>query len=302
MHTRLVLIDGNPLMYRAYHSPGTRHLTTSTGRKSGGFYGLLKIFLALRKRLKLSHYVMCFDMGASWRNDVSAAYKTHGNGVKPEGFLPQLEDAQAFLHMVGVPVYKVPLLEADDLIGVFASEWVRLSPTHTVIIVSSDRDYFQLVSDRIMLYDDKAKKFYGPQEVEDVMGVALTHVLHYRCLVGDKSDGLRGVPGYGPKRAREFCSDPEARLMEFDRAWFTYNRHLMQLPRHPFDLQVSIAERKRLHTETNKLMAHLLQGLTPTLVRPGLAQELLDTYECRSIQVNDFLPHSIGATHGHFSA
>jgi len=285
---RLIIIDGNPVMYRAYHAPGTRHLRTSKKQPSGGFFGFLRTFLALKKRLEKSHYLFCFDHGRSWRNEVSDEYKTHSEASKPVGFSEQLEDARHFLTLVGVPVAREPWLEADDLISVYACQWTE-TPGHTAVIVSSDRDYFQLVSDSIMVYDDRAKKFYGPREVEQTLGVKLKYTLDYRCLVGDKADRLSGVLGFGPKRASSLCHIAPAVLKGLDLQIYERNKLLMQLPRSAYELHVPMSDRKRVHHDVLRQFQRFHLGCQTGLVQPALAQALLDSYECRSLDLYDFL-------------
>lgn len=286
MVSRLVVIDGQPIAYRAFHSPGTRNLQTTTGVPSGLFYGFLRTYLALKKRLPNSHFVICFDSGRSWRNDACAEYKTHAEDGKPNGFLGQLGDVQTFLHCVGVPIFKESMLEADDLISVLVSEWVKVSKS--AIIVSSDRDFFQLVSDTILLYDDRAKKFYGPKEVENLTGVKIQYFLSYKCLMGDKSDCLSGVYGYGPKRARMAAKNPEQILFGPDLQIFTRNKLLIKLPRSAEELHLHSAGRRRLRLMISSLFHDFQAGLHR--VRDTLAaKELLDAYECKAFTVNDFL-------------
>jgi 5'-3' exonuclease len=287
---RLVVLDGNPIAYRAFHSPGTRHLRTSTGAASGLFYGFLRTYLALKKRLPKSHFLVCFDAGRSWRNDVCAEYKTHGEDAKPSGFHMQLSDVQEFLKFIGVPVFQEPMLEADDLISVLSCQWLEGARDNSAIIVSSDRDYFQLVSERLMLYDDRAKKFYGPKEVENLTGVRIEYFLNYKCLVGDKADCLSGVYGYGPKKARQYCPYPGRTLSGADLQIYERNRLLIKLPRTAEEVRLHSQDRRRIRLTMQRVFADFTSGLG--LVDVGLAlraTHLLTYYECKAFCVEDFL-------------
>lgn len=284
---RLVLIDAHPLAYRSYHSPGTRNLKNSAGRMSGAFYGFLRSYLTLRKRFSAAHFLFCFDSGRSWRNEVFAGYKTHAEEEKPNGFLIQLRDARRFLEALGVPCYSEPLLEADDLISVFACEWVKNLKENTAVVVSSDRDFFQLVSDKIMVYDDRAKKFFGPAEVEKESGVPLERFLMYKCLIGDVADKIPGVAGYGPVKARKFCIDSRLLLQGSSLETFYRNKRLMNLPRSPFQLTVPGAVKLGIAVEIKARFLALSIDEKPVTAIVG-AQKLLDTYECKSIKPGDF--------------
>lgn len=287
--TRLIVIDAHPLAYRSYHAPGTCNLQTSTGGLSGAFFGFLRSYLQLRTRFHGSPCVFCFDSGRSWRNEMFAGYKTHGEEDKPSAFLTQLNDARKFLVALGVPVFMEPMLEADDLIGVLASEWVANFKDHTAIIVSSDRDFWQLVSENIMLYDDRAKTFYGPDEVEKKTGVPLHHYLNYKCLIGDTADKIPGVPGYGPVKAARICHAPAMFLIGTDLDLLLRNSLLMTLPITVMQLHAKIAVRQRLHADTLHMFATLKRPMLPHTCNTSVAQALLDQYECKSLNLRDFI-------------
>lgn len=294
MNTRLIVVDGNPLLYRSYHSPGTRNLKTSKGLMSGGFYGFLRSYLTLKKRFHHSPFIFCFDSGRSWRNDIFPGYKTHAEDPKPNGFLRQLEHAKDFLTLIGVPVYCVPMLEADDLISVFTCAWSRLLLKHTVIIVSSDRDFFQLINDSIMVYDDRAKKFYGPTEVNESIGIDCKYFLYYKCLIGDVSDKIPGVIGFGPVKAKKLCNlqadiNFSLQLSERDIAVFQRNMELIRLPRSVKDLKSTNQIQYYLREEIDSLddLKKVTYNSDVALLKK--AQELLDIYECKSFTVETFI-------------
>lgn len=285
---RLVLVDAHPLMYRSFHSPGTRNLKTSTGLLSGGFFGFLRSYLALRKRLNPAFFVFCFDSGRSWRNNVFPKYKTHAEHEKPTGFFQQLDHVREFLSCIGVPVYMEPMLEADDLISIFSCGWIGKYASS--IIVSSDRDFFQLICKYTMVYDDRAKKFYGHEDIESIYNIHSSNFLYYKCLIGDTSDKIPGVPGFGPVKARRLCGlewkpDIAYSLSGGNLRVFQRNMELIKLPRDVKDLRMSPDVKLRLRNGMNDIRN--MSTYTDESLE-NRAQELLALYECKAYTLEDF--------------
>lgn len=299
--TRLLLVDGNPLVYRGYYAPGTRNLKTSTGRLSGGFYAALRTILALHERFKNSFMVLCFDSGLSGRDKIFPGYKPRSSvndgGIgKPTGFIKQLHDLHAFLVAVGFPLFRGFELEADDLISLSCSCWCSFDDTHSVVIVSSDRDYIQLVSGNVMLYDDRSKNFYGPAEVMDRYSVEPEHFALYRSLIGDKADSIPKVPGFGPVKAAKFIQQkqPITALPKNMQQILERNYSLVRLPKTVGELlTLSSPSRKILKSTIVQTLNSLRKGTYRDFVlsKPpdfALAESILDSYECRSLTAEDF--------------
>ncbi len=290
MNGRLIAIDAHPLAYRAFFQPAYAPLKTSKGVSSGVFYGFLTSVLALQRRFVGSYFVFAFDSGKSWRNDIVSNYKHYGERARPIDFFSQLEHAKLFLTAVGYPVLAVSKLEADDILSVICSEWCSFF-SRTAIIVSSDRDFFQLVSDQILVYDDRQKKFFGPAEVRVSMGVVPEHFLAYKCLLGDVSDNLFGVASYGKVRAAKAAPSIfplSEQLSDEDAVIFLRNMELMTLPRRCLDLRIS----RRAQAVFEKTITALFERWTQNKhvqLDPILAKKLLDMYECVSLNVLDFL-------------
>ena len=309
MNTRLIAIDGQPLLYRSYYQKVFQGLSTtvsseteiallsgpprtSDGRRSGGFYGFLRSLNALQRQFPGSPILFAFDSGRSWRNDVVESYKHRGTRTPPEGFEEQLMAVQSFLTAMGYPMFIEPQLEADDLLAIMTTRWLNTFVQHTAIIVSSDRDFFQLVSARCLLYDDRQKTFFGPTEVQALTGVIPEQYLDWKCLVGDPADNLLGVLGYGKKKAAKFIN--EGGLLEFlpleEVRLAERNHFLMRLPRRVSDLR--IARKRQQHLEI--LVSRVIQRCTtgyPAFQPPvdlHRAQSLLDQYECKSLNLADF--------------
>jgi DNA polymerase-1 len=288
MRTRLVVVDSSPLLYRNYYG-ATRNLRTSKGMKSGGMFGFLKSFLSLKERFKESYFLFTFDGGDSGRRELYSGYKPLvEKEEKHQAFYRQLKHVELFLQSVGVPTLHYEGLEADDLISIAAAQWVERHPLYNAIIISSDRDFFQCLLKRVMLYDDRAKTFYGPTEVEKLLGIKFENFLFYKCLLGDSSDNIPGMPGFGKIKAAEFSHiGPhivEGQLfLDFQR-----NMRLMKLPK-------SFEEMECLNKKTIDKYTLDMHNWFTGMEEGGhvkvheRAQKMLDYYEIRSLGVEDFL-------------
>jgi 5'-3' exonuclease len=298
---RLVLIDGNPLLYRSFYSKGTSHLKTSRGALSGAFYGALRTFQAIQKRFPNSDFLFAFDRGLSGRDKIYPGYKPlsgqYESSAKPEGFTKQLLHVQEFLRAMAIPVFAVNGIEADDLISVASYGWVEQFPSRfSAVIVSSDRDFLQLVSPNVLLYDDRSKVFFGPDEVQTQFGVPVDKFVWYKALIGDSSDCIPSVPGYGPVRAKRAVLQGSMPTYKVLSAILRRNYDLIRLPKNSYEifslssegqqsLELAIADMFRYFLSTS------YKGLQKYLDFDR-AQELLNEYECKSLCLESFSKYS----------
>lgn len=287
MKTRLLLLDMHPILYRSLYAVGTRSLQTSTGRLSGAFFGSLRTLLALRKQFPQAYMLCAFDGGSSGRHTIYPDYKPYGD--RPPEIQDQLDHLRAFCSHIGIPVLYLDGIEADDLIAIAASQWVQPHPLYHSMIVSSDTDFFQLVSSYITVYDDRAKRFYGPDEVKAKTGVWPLHYLAYKCLKGDVADHIPGIPGFGPVNAAKYAPAGLAGVPDGWKTEYTRNMQLMKLPisyRHMAHL-FTIQEQRQYTRDLHNLFHRLQQE--ERHIQPEQAQAALDYYEVTSIRVEDFL-------------
>jgi DNA polymerase-1 len=198
--TKLVLIDGNAILHRAFHA--LPPLTTRSGEPINAVYGLTSMLLRVITDLKPTHIAVAFDeKEPTFRHKELATYQAQ-RPPTAEDLSPQFDKARDFLKAAGIPVYSMPGFEADDVIGTIAEKAKK-----NVVIVTGDRDQLQLVDDKknIKLYMPIAglinAKLYGETETLERMGVGPKLIADYKALVGDASDNYFGVPGIGPKTA-----------------------------------------------------------------------------------------------------
>jgi len=195
---KLVLIDGNAILHRAFHA--LPPLTTRKGEPINAVYGLVSMLLRVIQELKPTHITVCFDeKQPTFRHKALATYQAQRPRMADE-LSGQFEKARRFLEAAGIPVYSKPGFEADDVIGTLASLYKQ-----DVVIVTGDRDILQLVDGRVKVYMPIAglatAKLMGESEVIEKMGVPASQIDDYKAFVGDSSDNYSGVPGIGPKTA-----------------------------------------------------------------------------------------------------
>lgn len=207
---KLVIIDGNAIMHRAFHAMPA--LTTRDGEPINAVYGLVSMFLRIVQDLKPDAITVAFDEKAeTFRQKEFRQYQSQRPPMADE-LSSQFGKARDFLEAAGVPVYSKPGYEADDVIGTIASQYSEIPnsknqiPKET-IVVTGDKDLLQLVNDKknVSLYMPitglSNAKLYKEKDALERMGVPANLIPDYKAIVGDPSDNYPGVTGIGPKTA-----------------------------------------------------------------------------------------------------
>jgi len=204
----LLLIDSHALIHRAYHAfPPT--LTNAKGELTNAVYGYASLLLDVLTKFKPSHVVAVFDApGDTVRHEMYAAYKANRSSPDDE-LISQIPRVEDLLKSFDIPILRVPGYEADDIIGTIderhSGEWAR------TIIVTGDRDLFQLVDEDSFVYlagtSFSKSKLFGPADVEEKMGVGPDYIIDIKALEGDSSDNIPGVAGIGKKGAVTLVSE-----------------------------------------------------------------------------------------------
>ena len=199
---RLFLLDGHSLAYRAFFALPP-DLATSTGQVTNAVYGFTSMLLKLLAEDRPDLIAVAFDKGApTVRLEVFAEYKA-GRPEAPDEFRQQLPLIREVLEKLAVPVVEVEGHEADDAIATLA---VRAAERGMdVVIVTADRDFFQLVRPGIsVMFNRKGISDivrYDEAAVRERYGLPPEKYLDYVALKGDPSDNIPGVPGVGEKTA-----------------------------------------------------------------------------------------------------
>ncbi len=207
---KLVLIDGNAIMHRAFHA--LPPLTTPKNEPIGAVYGFTSMLLKVIEDLNPDYIFVCFDRKEpTFRKKLSKDYQAH----RPEtdtNLIPQFTKVKHLLKALNIPVYEKKGFEADDLIGTISHSVIShrsLAISHQlideVIVVTGDRDLLQLVNDKVKVYLPikglSQAKLMDKKDVFKMFGVTPKQVVDYKALIGDQSDNYKGVGGIGPKIA-----------------------------------------------------------------------------------------------------
>ena len=205
---RLYLVDGSGYIFRAYHAlpPLTRK---SDGLPVGAVAGysnmLYKLLADMTDEHEPTHLAVIFDYsGKSFRNDLYPEYKAH-RPPAPEDLIPQFPLVRDATRAFNVPSIELEGYEADDLIASYARAAVEAGGE--CVIISSDKDLMQLVSDKVSLFDTMKNRRIGRTEVIEKFGVPPEKVVEVQALAGDSVDNVPGVPGIGIKTAAQLIEE-----------------------------------------------------------------------------------------------
>lgn len=198
---KLLLIDGNNLLHRAYHA--LPPLTDKTGENANAVFGFSNMILKAIGEVKPTYVACAFDTKApTFRHVEFEAYKAQRK-APPEDLYPQLPKVKSVLSAFGISFFEKEGYEADDLLGTLAMSCVK--KVDMVVILSGDRDVLQLVDGKIKVqmpgWNLATTTLYGSVEVKEKFGLEPHQMVDYKSLTGDPSDNVPGVSGIGPKTA-----------------------------------------------------------------------------------------------------
>lgn len=209
--SRLLLIDGHALAYRAYFALMRRSFSTKDGHPTGAIYGFTKMLLEAIGKLRPNALIVSFDRPKkTFRHEAFADYKAHRKAMDDDLQI-QMEPIREIVRAFDIPIFELDGYEADDILGTLSRQAAESGME--VLILTGDRDAFQLVDERVnvllpqMGVSDLER--FGPAEVEAKMGVRPDQIPDLKGLMGDSSDNIPGVPGIGEKGAVKL-------LKEFD--------------------------------------------------------------------------------------
>lgn len=202
---RLFLIDSFGFIFRAYHArarSAAPPMRTSTGLSTEAVFIFTNMLRKLAKTFKPEYIAAVFEsIGPTLRTQEFAEYKANRAEMPPD-LSDQLPYVRRMLEAMRIPILEYAGFEADDVIGTIARR--AESRGFEVVIVSSDKDMLQLVTDRTsMLNPAKDDLWYDPAKVKSFMGVMPSQVADLLALQGDTIDNIPGAPGIGEKGARD---------------------------------------------------------------------------------------------------
>jgi len=207
---RYLLIDGLNLFFRNFSAINA---VNSNGVHIGGLGGFFRSLGALIRTIQPTQVYVVFDGAGSSNNrkNIIPKYKSNRNitrVTKHELFdsLEEEDDSKVdqivriiqYLKTLPVKTISLPRVEADDIIAYLSSE-LPTKPEDRAFIVSSDKDYLQLVTEKVIVYRPIEKEYYTTDTVKEKFNVPPHNFLLYKLLMGDNSDGITGIKGLGPK-------------------------------------------------------------------------------------------------------
>jgi len=201
---KIYLIDGHSYAYRAFHA--IRQLTDSRGLWLNAVYGFVRMLLKLIREEEPDYIAVAFDTpGETFRHRLYDDYKAN-RAEQPEEMRHQIPLIKEVVDAFKIPIFEADDYEADDVLATLAA--CAESQGIEAIIVTSDKDMFQLISDNVkVLNPHKEDILYDADEVRDRFGVGPEKMRDLLALAGDTSDNVPGVPGVGPKTAAALLNE-----------------------------------------------------------------------------------------------
>ena len=195
---RIVLIDGHNLIFRSYYA--IRELRNSKGQSTNAIFGFLRSLMQILKdEGEHDATLVTFDAHAkTFRHDKFEGYKAQRAPI-PEDLPTQIGYIKEIVRLMGIDQIEVAGLEADDIFGTASAKCSAMG--YDVDIISTDKDAFQLISDKVTVYNPVKSLRYDNERVFEEYGVTVEQWVDYRSLTGDSSDNIPGAKGIGPKTA-----------------------------------------------------------------------------------------------------
>ena len=203
---KLVLIDGNSIMNRAFYGiMGSKALTTKDGKYTNAIYGFLAILFKLLEEEKPDYIGVTFDLKApTARHKMYEGYKANRKGM-PTELAEQMPIIKDVLRAMNIDIIEKEGYEGDDVIGTLSRYGEQKGLE--VVILSGDRDTFQLATDNVRINIPRTKggktetEIFNREKVKEVYGIEPKQLIEVKGLQGDTSDNIPGVPGIGEKTA-----------------------------------------------------------------------------------------------------
>ena len=197
----LLLVDGHAYAYRAFYA--IRSLNSPDGAPTNAIYGFVKMLQKLETILRPTHRLVLWDRGLAAERMADLPDYKQQRAPTPEDLERQFPEIEGWLEAAGVAAWSRERTEADDWIGTYSRR--AEARGWRAIVASSDKDFMQLVGDRVGLFNpnDKSERVWTAAEVEAKTGVRPDQVVDWLSLIGDAVDNIPGVRGVGPRTATQ---------------------------------------------------------------------------------------------------
>src|SRR5271168_3889786 len=273
---KLILVDGSGYLYRAFHA--LPPLSNSKGEPTGAILGVLNMLNKMIKEESPDRIAVVFDApGRTFRDDLFEQYKEHRPPM-PDDMRSQVQPLYDAVAAMGLPLLRVPGVEADDVIGTLAKQGAAAG--FDVLISTGDKDMAQLVGPQIELINTMSNSRLDRDGGKAKFDVFPEQIVDYLALVGDSSDNIPGITGVGPKTAAK---------------WLAQYQTLDGLVAHAGDIGGKVGENLRnelpaleLSRKLATLDTRLALDMTPEDLVPGVAdharlRELYTRLELRAL-------------------
>ena len=207
---KLFLIDGSAVLYRSFFAFFKNPLINSKGVNTSAIYGFASTLLKILKEEKPSYIAVIFDAPEpTFRHVKYPLYKATREKM-PDELIDQIPLVDDLIGKFNIPLIRKSGIEADDIIGTLALKGAEKNLK--TYIVSADKDFFQLISKDINIFNlrgkakDASDKYIGAKQVEEKFGVPPEKIIDYLALMGDSSDNIPGVKGIGAKTAQKLLT------------------------------------------------------------------------------------------------
>lgn len=211
---RVLLVDAMNCFIRCFAM--INHINPN-GQHTGGLTGFIKSIGYVINNVHPTKVILVFDGKGSTQNkkNLYPDYKGNRNisritnwdvfenkDEETEAMYSQMLRLVEYLKQLPVYMLSIEKIEADDVIGYLSKYYYNKS--NDIVIMSADKDFLQLINDKVQVYSPTKKKFYKEKELEEEYGLTPTNFLTHKILLGDTSDNLPGIEGLGPKKLRKF--------------------------------------------------------------------------------------------------
>jgi len=202
---KLFVLDAVATLFRSYFA--IRGMTNNEGMSTNALYGFIRSVQKVMKDFDPEYFVAVFDgpNNKASRVEIYPEYKANRTGM-PEDLVPQLEMAHAYCEAAGIPMISEPGVEADDVMGSIA-KWAKEAGAE-VFLISADKDLCQLIDEKVsLLQTHKDNLLLTPEKIQEIYGIKPEQFIDYLAIMGDSSDNIPGIAGFGPKTATKLLQE-----------------------------------------------------------------------------------------------
>ena len=210
MEKKVFLLDAFALVFRAYYALIRSPRITSKGKNTNAQFGFTNAIVELINKQKPSHMAVCFDTSATTERHTDFADYKANRQETPEDISAAIPDIKKIIEGLNIPIIFKDGYEADDVIGTLAKQAEKAG--YEVYMVTPDKDYGQLVSEKIKIYKPAYQggdvEIMGPEEVCAKWGIKdVSQVIDMLGMMGDAVDNIPGIKGVGEKTAAKFLAE-----------------------------------------------------------------------------------------------